>query len=148
MVLSKERNNDARDLVTPRQEDVLLGRGPACGKHNRATRWWLLVNRKAIIYQQRSGRQAKTRLIRNIIVKVQSVGGRFLENRATTEKEAAKWDEVEMKVAHQKTSQALRDLPSPVDTSPEDTDEPEIISTDGKSLLEARGRHLFRESPH
>lgn len=97
---------DPKDGVeTPGCNDVLCGRGPKVGEHNKNTKWRALIERNKIIYQERRLDQ-KRDIAKRIIQEVrgQSPPCRFLERHHD-----GLWYKIDEKKVCEKTMQALRD---------------------------------------
>ena len=115
---AREARNAILGVITPKREDVLSGRGPSCARHNATTLWWNLVQRHAAKYRSCTNRQTKGLIVTTICDKVHKAGGRFLEKRDDSSTHESLWDEIKVRAAHIKTSQALRDVRSELRSLP------------------------------
>jgi hypothetical protein len=126
---AREARGDILGVITPKREDVLSGRGPSCARHNATTLWWSLVQRHAAKYRTSTNRQTKGLIVTMVCDKVHKAGGRFLEKRDDSSTHESLWDEIKVRAAHIKTSQALRDVRSDIQPLPPDHGTLEKTST-------------------
>jgi len=105
----ENEDEDVQDIVLPRENDVLFGRGGGTNHHPGNRRWRQLVEDRKHEYARQS-RSDKLMVSQTIIDRwrAQVPAGRFLKKNRTT----GFWNDVGNKKAREKTSQALREPPS------------------------------------
>jgi len=99
-------------VIKPTHTDVLLGRGVGTNRHAGNTKFRHIVSQYVREYVT-STKTEKISITRGIVDHVQTrlnPPGRFLEK----DQHSGKWKEVDIKRAHEKTAQALRDGAAPL----------------------------------
>eukprot|EP00546_Thalassionema_frauenfeldii_P003081 CAMPEP_0178932690 /NCGR_PEP_ID=MMETSP0786-20121207/22777_1 /TAXON_ID=186022 /ORGANISM="Thalassionema frauenfeldii, Strain CCMP 1798" /LENGTH=279 /DNA_ID=CAMNT_0020610049 /DNA_START=18 /DNA_END=857 /DNA_ORIENTATION=+ len=99
------KNNLARDITTPGEKDILLGREPKSWNHegNRRYREVILEHQKE--YHAAAKRCIKTSIVASIVEKLTSEGCRFLKR----DKKNKAWHQVDRTTCVEKVGHALRD---------------------------------------
>ena len=104
--------NDSDFVDKPTHTDVLLGRGVGTNRHSGNTHFRDIVSQRITAYAT-STKSKKVEITRSVVDHIQTQlnpPGRFLEKDPAT----GRWKEVDMKRAHEKTAQALRDGAAPL----------------------------------
>mmetsp|Transcript_12110 Transcript_12110/g.24363 ORF Transcript_12110/g.24363 Transcript_12110/m.24363 type:complete len:264 (-) Transcript_12110:103-894(-) len=105
-------NVNRNSVLKPTHTDVLLGRGVGTNRHAGNTNFRQMVSKYVRQYVT-STKAEKISITRGIVDRVQTQlnpPGRFLEK----DQQTGNWKEVDMKRAHEKTAQALRDGAAPL----------------------------------
>ncbi|KAL7435826.1 hypothetical protein ACHAXM_004869 [Skeletonema potamos] len=128
---------DASCIDKPRHTDVLLGRGVSTNRRAGNTYYRAIVSQHAEEYRN-STKTHKMQITRIVINHIHTLNppGRFLEK----ETRSGRWKEVDMKRAHEKTAQALRDGALLRTKRPPLSDESlaELLSTDTEAKTHRR----------
>jgi len=104
--------NDSDFVDKPTHTDVLLGRGVGTNRHSGNTNFRDIVSQRITAYAT-STKSKKVEITRSVVDHIHTQlnpPGRFLEKDPAT----GRWKEVDMKRAHEKTAQALRDGAAPL----------------------------------
>lgn len=104
--------NDSDFVDKPTHTDVLLGRGVGTNRHSGNTNFRDIVSQRISAYAT-STKSKKVEITRSVVDHIHTKlnpPGRFLEK----DPETGRWKEVDMKRAHEKTAQALRDGAAPL----------------------------------
>lgn len=104
--------NDSYFVDKPTHTDVLLGRGVGTNRHSGNTNFRDIVSQRISAYAT-STKSKKVEITRSVVDHIHTKlnpPGRFLEK----DPETGRWKEVDMKRAHEKTAQALRDGAAPL----------------------------------
>ena len=101
---NEEEHDDMKDVVDPREADVLCGRGGAALRHIGNQTYRRLVNLNKGLYITCLNTE-KLKISRSIIAAIREQNGRFLER----DSKKGVWFDIGDKKAIEKTSQALRE---------------------------------------
>ena len=96
--------DDMKNIIDPRDNDVLCGRGGAALRHPGNQCYRRLVNLNKSLYIT-CLKTEKLKISRSIVAAIREQNGRFLERDA----KAGVWNDIGDKKAIEKTSQALRE---------------------------------------
>lgn len=96
-------------VVTPSDNDIVLGRGHGANRHPGNRYFRHLVKKRKAIYQLAAKRVEKTKISSDLVNEVYSYGGRFLLLVEDKKTHKPCWVVASNAVARSKTSQALRE---------------------------------------
>jgi hypothetical protein len=104
-IMTKIHNQVSKDY-TPTDEDILCGRGKACGKHPGNKKVSAAIKANLQIYGEAPKRVEKSNVVASIVRSLQENGARFIKQ----DKRTKQYHELSDGQAHEKTGHAIRDL--------------------------------------
>jgi hypothetical protein len=99
-------HNQLSKDYTPTDEDILCGRGKACGKHPGNKKFSAAVKANLQAYGEASKRLEKSNVVASILGSLRENGARFIKQ----DKRTKQYHELSDRQAHVKTGHAIRDL--------------------------------------
>jgi hypothetical protein len=99
-------HNQLSKDYTPTDEDILCGRGKACGKHPGNKKFSAAVKANLQLYGEASKRLEKSNVVASILGSLRENGARFIKQ----DKRTKQYHELSDRQAHVKTGHAIRDL--------------------------------------
>lgn len=146
--LERSESTNKREIAdgeTPRNEDVICGRGKATQDHPGNKRYREIIKENLKEYMNAKTKMDKSLVVSKVVDQIHEDGGNFVKKNAKTKK----WGVVDEDFAREKTAHTIRDTirslsPSEGTEKKSEKDEPvcEVFTEKASTLLDAQ-RNIF-----